>query len=87
MRHVLGAATVPLAAAILLFAVAASAEEVRVMTSGAFTAAYLELVPQFEQATHNTIVSAFGASMGDSPDAIPSRLRRGEPVDVVILVA
>jgi len=57
------------------------------MASGAFTAAYLELVPQFEQATHNTVISAFGASMGDSPDSIPSRLRRGEPVDVVILVA
>src|SRR5207253_5194986 len=32
-------------------------------------------------------ISAFGASMGDSPDSIPSRLRRGEPVDVVILAA
>src|SRR4029077_84455 len=79
--------TALLASFILICAVAASAEEVRVMTSGAFTAAYLELVPQFEQATDNTIVSSFGASMGDSRDSIPSRLRRGEPVDVVILVA
>ena len=31
------------------------------------------------------VVTAFGASMGDAPDSIPSRLGRGEPVDVVIL--
>jgi molybdate transport system substrate-binding protein len=74
-------------AGVLLFVVAASAEEVRVMTSGAFTAPYLELVPQFEKATHNTVISAFGASMGDTPDSIPNRLRRGEPVDVVILAS
>jgi molybdate transport system substrate-binding protein len=79
--------TALVAGAVLICAAAASAEEIRVMTSGGFTAAYLELVPQFEQATHNTIVSAFGASMGDSPNSIPSRLRRGEPVDVVILAA
>jgi len=55
--------TVPVVAGILVFAAAASADEVRVMTSGGFTAAYLELVPLFEQATHHTIVSTFGASM------------------------
>jgi molybdate transport system substrate-binding protein len=68
-----------------LAAGSASAENVRVMTSGAFTTAYLELVPVFEKATGHTVLSAFGASMGTAPDAIPSRLARGEPVDVVIL--
>lgn len=57
------------------------------MTSGAFTAPYLQLIPQFEHTTHNKIVTAYGASMGDAPDSIPSRLQRGEPVDVVILAA
>ena len=57
------------------------------MTSGAFTAPYLEVIPQFERATHNKIVTAYGASMGNAPDSIPSRLERGEPVDVVILAA
>jgi molybdate transport system substrate-binding protein len=72
-------------AAATVFAAAAAPDEIRVMTSGGFTAAYLELVPEFERATHNTVVSSFGASMGNAPDSIPSRLQRGEPVDVVIL--
>jgi molybdate transport system substrate-binding protein len=44
-------------------------------------------VPQFEKAAGQTVVTAFGASMGSAPDSIPSRLQRGEPVDVVILAA
>lgn len=73
-------------ASILLFAGAAPGDEVRVMTSGAFTAAYLEVIPEFERATQNKVVTAYGASMGNAPDSIPSRLQRGEPVDVVIIV-
>ncbi len=57
------------------------------MTSGAFTAAYLRLAPEFERTTHLKIATAFGASMGNAPDSIPSRLQRGEPADVVILAA
>jgi len=77
----------PLLALCLLTAGAGAAadEEIRVMSSGGFTAAYLELVPQFERASQRKIVTAFGASMGDAPDSIPSRLQRGEPADVVIL--
>jgi molybdate transport system substrate-binding protein len=71
----------------LLVAAAATADEIKVVTSGAFTAAYLELVPQFERATGHKVVTAFGPSMGSSPDAIPNRLRRGDPIDVVILAA
>ena len=55
------------------------------MTSGGFTAAYLELVPEFERAHQTKVGTAFGASLGGAPDSIPSRLARGEPVDVVIL--
>ncbi len=58
--------------------------EIRVMTSGAFTAAYLELIPQLELFTKRKIVTA-ATSMGTGPDSIPSRLQRGEPVDVVIV--
>ncbi len=64
---------------------AAGAEDIKVMTSGAFTAAYLELVPVFEKATGHKVSTAFGASLGGAPDSIPSRLGRGEPVDVIIL--
>ncbi|MGB6943095.1 MAG: substrate-binding domain-containing protein [Bryobacteraceae bacterium] len=66
---------------------AACAAEIKVMTSGAFTAAYRQLVPQFEHTTHDKITTAYGASMGNAPDSIPRRLQRGEPVDVVILAA
>lgn len=55
------------------------------MTSGAFTAPFLELAPQFEQSAHLKVATAFGASMGGASDSIPSRLDRGEPADVVIL--
>ena len=69
----------------LLLCLSAAGEEIKVMTSGAFTAAYLELVPRFERSTQNKITTSFGASMGTAPDSIPMRLGRGEPVDVLIL--
>jgi molybdate transport system substrate-binding protein len=72
-------------ASVLCTAGTASADEIRVMISGGFAAAYLDVVPEFERATGNKVVTSFGASMGDAPDAIPSRLQRGEPVDVVIV--
>ena len=76
-----------LVASLLLLASATFAQEVRVMTSGGFTAAYLDVVPEFERTTKHKVLTAFGASMGGAPDSIPSRLERGEPVDVVILAA
>jgi molybdate transport system substrate-binding protein len=69
----------------LLCAVAVHAAEITVVTSGAFTAAYTELAPQYEQATHNKLISEFGPSMGTTHNAIPVRLDRGEKIDVVIL--
>ena len=74
-----------LALAVLLPAVAASAQEVRVVTSGGFTEAYKQLAPQFERDTKIKVISGFGASLGATPDAIPNRLARGEPIDVIIL--
>src|SRR5271155_276327 len=71
--------------AILLLVSAAYGADVRVMTSGALTAAYLQLIPEFEHSTHNKVLTAYGASMGNAPDSTPSRLQRHEPADVVIL--
>jgi molybdate transport system substrate-binding protein len=65
----------------------ARAGEIKVVTSGAFTAAYLELVPQYERATHDKLVTEFGPSMGTTHNAIPIRLERGEEIDVVIMAA
>jgi molybdate transport system substrate-binding protein len=56
------------------------------MSAGAVTPAYLELAARFEQATgHKTINLATATGIG--PDSIPNRVRRGEPVDVIILSA
>jgi molybdate transport system substrate-binding protein len=72
--------------AILLLGQAASAAEVRVMISGGLTAAYNALVPEFERATGHKVVTAYGPSMGTTVNAIPMRLERGEPADVLIMV-
>lgn len=63
----------------------AAAEEIRVMISGGFHQAYSQLGPAFEKATGHRLVTTRGPSMGDSPEAIPTRLARGEMADVVIL--
>ncbi len=71
-----------------LFCVATLAgTEIKVVTSGAFTAAYLQLAPQYEHATHNKLATEFGPSMGTTHNAIPVRLDRGEAIDVVIMAA
>ena len=70
----------------LLLAGAASAAEVRVMISGGLTAAFKTLVPEFERLTGNKVLTAYGPSMGTTVNAIPTRLERGEPADVLIMV-
>ena len=76
-------------AALLGNAVAAAnvqAADLHVMSSGGFTAAYKLLGPKFSASTGDTLDTALGPSMGKSPEAIPNRLQRGEPADVVIMV-
>jgi molybdate transport system substrate-binding protein len=73
------------APATLLAASAACAADIRVMISSGFHGAYSELGPAFERASGHHLVTTRGPSMGDSPEAIPARLARGEDADVVIL--
>jgi molybdate transport system substrate-binding protein len=73
-------------AAALLLTGPADATEVRVMISGGLTAAYNALVPEFERLTGNKVLTAYGPSMGTTVNAIPVRLERGEPADVLIMV-
>ncbi len=85
------AASIPLMVVFVLISVflsggSANAAEVKVMISGGFTAALRDLAPQFERATGHKLVVIFGPSMGTTPQAIPNRMQRGEPVDVVIMV-
>src|SRR5882724_3741438 len=70
----------------LALSTAASAAEVRVMISGGLTAAYKVLVPEFERLTGHKVLTAYGPSMGTTANAIPVRLERGEPADVLIMV-
>ena len=72
-------------AAASLFAGAAFGAEVQVMISAGFHGVYAELAPAFEKATGHKLVTVRGPSMGDSPEAIPTRLARGESADVVIM--
>jgi molybdate transport system substrate-binding protein len=70
---------------VLLMVQDASAADIRVMISAGFYGVYSELGPAFERASGHHLVTTRGPSMGDSPEAIPARLARGEAADVVIL--
>jgi molybdate transport system substrate-binding protein len=74
-----------LAVIALLLAAPASAADVHVMISAGFYGVYSELGPAFERASGHHLVTTRGPSMGESPEAIPARLARGEAADVVIL--
>ena len=75
-----------LIASLLLASGAVRAAEIKVMISGGFSAAYSSLATEFERTTRNTVATVSGPSMGATPQAIPNRLQRGEPADVVIMV-
>jgi len=62
----------------------ASSNEFIVMTSGAFTAAHLALVPHVERLTKRKVVTAT-TSVGSGDTSIPNRLKRGEIADLVIV--
>jgi molybdate transport system substrate-binding protein len=80
--HVTRFVTLTLWAACVL-ARPASAEELRVMSAGGTAAAHLVLVPLFQRATGHTVVTD-ATSAGIGPASIVSRIRRGDPVDVVL---
>jgi molybdate transport system substrate-binding protein len=86
-RRTLGRTAVLALICVLLTTASVRADDITVVTSGAFTAAYLELVPEYEHATHDKLVTEFGPSMGTTHNAIPVRLERGEAIDVVIMAA
>ena len=73
------------ALAIILYSGSALAADVRVMISAGFFHVYEQLGPAFERASGHRLVTTRGPSMGDSPEAIPTRLARGESADVVIM--
>jgi molybdate transport system substrate-binding protein len=70
----------------IMHADGSNAGELRVMMSGGLRAAYTRLTPEFERTSGIKILTSFGPSMGTTEDAIPVRLARGEPVDVLIMI-
>src|SRR3954468_5321817 len=85
MRHAL-VKRLSLFAVTTLMAIGTSfAADVHVMISAGFFHVYSELLPQFEKQSGHHVITVRGPSMGDSPEAIPTRLARGESADVVIL--
>jgi len=67
------------------FTPASASAQVKVIISGGFTAAYRELLPQFEKSTGITVTTSSGGSVGNGPNTIGAQVRRGVPADVVIL--
>ncbi len=61
------------------------APELVVMISGGFRSSYQALAPAFEQAAGVLLTMDPGPSEGKTHDAIPARLARGEPCDVLIM--
>jgi molybdate transport system substrate-binding protein len=61
------------------------AADIKVLISSGFFGVYHELGPIFEKKTGHKLITVRGPSIGDSPEAIPTRLARGETADLVIL--
>ncbi len=74
------------AALFLAFAGNALAEPLTVVSSGGFAAAYKKLVAEWQKQPDHEVNSQWGPSMGATKNAIPQRLDRKEPIDVVIMV-
>jgi len=74
-------------ASVLFIAGSALAAEITVMSSGGFYSAMEELAPVFEKETGHKVVLISGSSMGSSPTAIPTRMQRGEPADLIMLAS
>ena len=63
----------------------ASAADIKVMISAGFYGVYEQLAPEFERTTGNKLITTRGPSIGDSPEAIPTRLASGQKADIIIL--
>ena len=58
---------------------------IKVIISGGFSAAYQEVLPEFERTSGIAVTTTRGQSLGSSPNSIGAQLRRGVTADVVIL--
>ena len=70
------------AASLFIFAAAAGAAEIKVLSTQATEEAYRELVPQFEQASGNKVTTVFTGTLDAN-----KRLAAGESYDLLIMSA
>jgi molybdate transport system substrate-binding protein len=73
-------------AVILLSSSLLAADDIVVMTSGAFTAAYQSLSDTYARSTGDRFVTA-ATTMGVGSESIPNRLAAGETADIVIVAS
>jgi ABC-type molybdate transport system substrate-binding protein len=71
--------------AVLSLCASPALSQLNVIMSGGFSAAYQQVLPEFEKASGITVRTAKGASQGTGPQTIADQLQRGAPADVVIL--
>ncbi|WP_186167959.1 substrate-binding domain-containing protein [Burkholderia gladioli] len=64
----------------------AHADDIHVLATGALHGAFDQLVPMFEKSSGHRLEIAWGPSYGTSPEALPMRLRNGEPVDICFMI-
>ena len=76
---------VAVAIAAVLALPTASFAQLKVIISGGFSAAYREVLPEFERTTGIKVTTTSGGSLGNAPNTIGAQLRRGVSADVVIL--
>jgi molybdate transport system substrate-binding protein len=74
-----------IAIAALLALPTASFAQLKVIVSGGFSAAYREVLPEFERTSGIKVTTTSGGSFGNDPNTIGAQLRRGVPADVVIM--
>jgi molybdate transport system substrate-binding protein len=63
----------------------ASFAQVKVIISGGFSAAYRQVLPEFERTSGIMVTTTSGGSQGNGPNTIGAQLRRGVQADVVIM--
>jgi molybdate transport system substrate-binding protein len=63
----------------------ASFAQLKVIISGGFSAAYREVLPEFERTSGIKVTTTSGGSFGNDPNTIGAQLRRGVSADLVIL--
>ena len=62
------------------------AADLVVLISGGFRSTYQDVLPEFEKKAGIKATTVPSPSMGETPEAIPNRLARGEAADVLVMV-